>query len=243
MPFCTNCGKKIPVDAKFCSDCGKPTGTIDNAKRKTVYEGEIRKCPNCGEVLNAFHVNCPSCGYEVRNASVSVSVKEFASQITNAVSSEDKVDLIRNYPIPNTKEDVHEFMVFASTNVKGEQNRQVFNAWVAKFEQCYKKAELLFDGREDFERISKIYDSTKRLLAKESAVHEVKATGNAIVSFFSNMENPIFGVAVVIVILANLVAMITGTFESDGTNVFYSLIILLIVYKVTGKKKTDRNKE
>lgn len=243
MPFCTNCGKELSADAKFCSHCGRPTRTIDNSKRNAVYEGEIHKCPNCGEVLNSFHVNCPSCGYEVRDASVSVSVKEFALQIANATSYENKVDLIRNYPVPNTKEDVYEFMVFASTNVKGEQNKQVFNAWVAKFEQCYKKAELLFIGGEDLERINKIYDSTKKLLAKESAVHEVKATGNAIIRFFSNMENPIFGIAVVIVILANLFALITGTFESDGTNVFYSLIILLIVYKVTGKKETDRNKE
>lgn len=194
-------------------------------------------------MLNSFHVKCHSCGYEIRNASVSVLVKEFAAQIANAVSSENKVDLIRNYPIPNTKEDVYEFMVFASTNVKGEQNKQVFSAWAAKFEQCYKKAELLFDDRKDFEKISKIYDSTKRLVTKESAVYEVKATDNAIVRFFSNMENPNFGVAAVIVILANIIELIMGTFDSDGTNVFYSVIILLVVYKVTEKKKTDSDKE
>ena len=245
MGFCMNCGQQLPDGAKFCADCGTAIGTVkpEGTQRKNIYDGELHKCPNCGEVLNSFTANCPSCGYEIRNSAVSTSVKEFASKLEKVDSTERKIDLIRNYPIPNTKEDVYEFMVFASTNVRGESNKQVFNAWVAKFEQCHKKAELLFMDSADIEAIRQIYDSTKKVLVRENAAHEVKSTGNAIIRFFSNMENPIFGIAVVIVIVVNIFAMITGTFESDGTSVFLSLLILFVVYKVTSKKKSDRSKE
>ena len=40
MPFCMNCGKQLPDDAKFCSWCGMPTNN-DNTKRKTVYGGDM----------------------------------------------------------------------------------------------------------------------------------------------------------------------------------------------------------
>ena len=57
MAFCTNCGEQIKEGAKFCASCGAPTDfkeNNDNIKRKSVYEGEIHKCPQCGEALESF---------------------------------------------------------------------------------------------------------------------------------------------------------------------------------------------
>ena len=58
MIFCTNCGKQLEDDAKFCSGCGKSVGQSTSAegKRKVEYKGTIHKCPNCGEILDAFIV-------------------------------------------------------------------------------------------------------------------------------------------------------------------------------------------
>ena len=66
MAFCSNCGKQLVDGAKFCSGCGATvvqTTVEENAKRKVVYEGELHKCPSCGEVLGAFVSVCPVCGY------------------------------------------------------------------------------------------------------------------------------------------------------------------------------------
>lgn len=53
MAFCMNCGQEIPNGAKFCSNCGTATGEIkvETSERKTTYDGELHKCPNCGELL------------------------------------------------------------------------------------------------------------------------------------------------------------------------------------------------
>ena len=48
MAFCSNCGQQLDDKAKFCSACGTSRSvqqTANENKRKTVYEGEIRKCP------------------------------------------------------------------------------------------------------------------------------------------------------------------------------------------------------
>ena len=55
MAFCINCGQELTEGAKFCANCGKVVnGENPTPQRKTVYEGQIHKCPNCGEVLGAF---------------------------------------------------------------------------------------------------------------------------------------------------------------------------------------------
>ena len=248
MAFCTNCGQELTEGAKFCSNCGMTTNNTPNnmsSQRKTVFEGELHKCPNCGEVLESFVSRCPACGVELRNVGVSNSVKDFFVKIGQVTVNEEKVTLIRNFPISNTKEDIFEFIIFASTNVKGEADKSVFNAWMAKFEQCYQKAELLFGNDSDFERIKKIYEQTNKTIYKERTVHEMKSTGHTIVHFFTNMRNPIFGVVFVLVILWNVISMITGSFETDGTSIMLSVLVLIVTYIVTNYagKNSKRDKE
>lgn len=158
MPFCTNCGKELSDGAKFCANCGASTGAADNSKRTSVYDGEIHKCPNCGEVLSSFTANCPSCGFELRGANSSRSVTSFADKLENAKSQEQRVSLIRNFPVPNTKEDILEFMILASSNFDSQLDKASSDAWLAKIEQCYQKGKLLFKDDPYFIGIQNAYD-------------------------------------------------------------------------------------
>lgn len=84
MVYCSNCGKELGNSAKFCTECGTPTGRdikFENEKRKFVYEGEIRKCPNCGEVINSFISICPACGFELNSKRVSSALQDFIKEI------------------------------------------------------------------------------------------------------------------------------------------------------------------
>lgn len=169
MPFCSNCGKEIENDAKFCSGCGSPCNTAKSdvqGQRKIKYEGEIHKCPQCGEVLDSFTTICPSCGYELRGSSTTNAVKEFAAKLDTAKTEYQKESIIRSFPIPNTKEDIFEFMILASSNIDEHPNKNVFNAWIAKFEQCYQKAKLSFKQESDFVKIQAIYEKTNKTIKK-----------------------------------------------------------------------------
>ena len=204
MAFCTNCGIELEEGAKFCAQCGKATNKKNQPieQRKNVYDGEIHKCPNCGETLKSFIAQCPLCGFELRGTVTEDSVREFALKLeeierkrdkkkhsfnpfkplSNSIglnsTDEQKVSLIRSFLIPNTKEAILEFMILASSNIdfklygigdKGvltASQREISDAWLAKFEQAYEKAKLVLTG-EDFNNINNIYVKTLQKLRKE----------------------------------------------------------------------------
>ena len=167
MAFCIHCGQRLAEGAQFCANCGNTVNRGNSStQRKTVYDGEIHKCPQCGEVLSSFVTNCPSCGYELRGAKSSNSIQEFTSKLENAKTEEQRILLIRNFPIPNTKEDIFEFMFLASSNINDASNKQLFNAWSSKIQQCYDKAKILFKNDSDFIDIQSLYDNTFNKIRK-----------------------------------------------------------------------------
>ena len=161
MAYCTNCGNQLREGAKFCDNCGFQVGTYgDDTKRQTVFEGNIHKCPNCGEIIDAFTTTCPSCNFEIRGVNAASSVKELALKLADCETSEQKIDLIKNFYIPNTKEDIYEFFILATSNIKnGDED---IDAWSAKLEQAYQKAKLSINGTIEFHELSLIYKKTKR---------------------------------------------------------------------------------
>ena len=218
MAFCSNCGQKLEEGARFCSGCGAPVGGSKNTQRQQVFEGDIHKCPNCGEVIKAFTTVCPSCGHEFRNSDSSSAVKAFSkkleqieagrkpvSAIGNIVKSlglggqqdntdEQILNHIRTFNVPNTKEDVFEFMILASSNINytalsaenasdaGANSDEEFNrmkarseAWVAKVEQVYQKARISFGSDADFQKIEGLYDRVTQALQKAKKDKKRKA--------------------------------------------------------------------
>ena len=214
MACCSNCGQKIKSGQKFCPSCGTPIGGIME-QRKQVFQGELHKCPNCGEPLKAFQSVCPSCGYEPRNTQASNAVQEFSrkleaieagrkpSKTSNSVAAipinvlsktlfgrsdvTDKQVLnhIRTFNVPNTKEDIIEFMILAASNINlsvysstnyidaGANSmdeyaamQSINDAWLAKVEQVYQKAKISFGNDTDFSRIQELYTTTVRSVAR-----------------------------------------------------------------------------
>lgn len=193
MAFCTNCGQELSNDAKFCPSCGVATQKETSGnERKTIYDGEIHKCPNCGEVLKSFESFCPSCNFELRGKESSSTVAEFVKKCElldkkksillikkkqklkgNALLpvEEEKIALISNFIIPNTREDIFEFLILSSTNVlkkassdasKHEQylHNEMKKAWKIKFEQAYEKAKKCLLDENDLIEIERYYEKT-----------------------------------------------------------------------------------
>lgn len=199
MLICSNCNQEMNDDTKFCPNCGTPVKeNSSEEKRKMVFEGTIHKCPNCGEILNSFVTNCPACGYEIRERKNSTSVSEFAAKLeeieksrpaTNELGFKDifttaivdditqkEISMIQSFPIPNTKEDLIEFLILSSSNINtrafselsGTTARQkaISGAWKSKFEQAYQKALISFGSTPEFKNIQNIYDKINDELTK-----------------------------------------------------------------------------
>ena len=201
MAYCSNCGHQFAEGVNFCVKCGTKVNIQEPSQdevRKVAYDGEIHKCPNCGDILDAYESVCKACGYEQRGSRATSSVHELAvklQQIEEArltsnkhsrfgQSSEidqQKINLIRSFVIPNTKEDILEFAVLAASNVdtsayddsygilstlQNGRRKAVSDAWLAKLKQAYQKAKLVFAGDPRIAEIQSLYDSTHKAIRR-----------------------------------------------------------------------------
>lgn len=172
VQYCLYCGTKLDDEARFCKNCGEEiiqrksdeanlNQNKNQSTRRIVYEGTLHKCPNCGSVLDSFHTNCPSCQLELRDVKPTKSIQDFAIQLASlgnntrySHNSKKSMDsqrflLIETFPIPNSREDLLEFMILASSNINfklygmGNQGiitaarREISDAWISKMEQTY----------------------------------------------------------------------------------------------------------
>ena len=166
MAFCIHCGQELAEEAKFCANCGKAVNDNNSTgQKKTVYDGEIHKCPNCGETLNSFATHCPACGNELRNVKRNSTVNELAQKIEKAASVDEKNELISNFYVPNTREDIYDFFILAVSHLEGN-TYDTGGAWRAKLEQTYHKARISFGNDPEFDYIEKLYNRTRSTVSK-----------------------------------------------------------------------------
>ena len=148
----------------------------DQERPRSQKEGDVRKCPACGSSIQSFATKCSDCGHEFRNTESTHSVQKLADML-NAVqvdtpqasgvmgmftqgsarilgnnrASDKRKEIIRNFPIPNTREDLLEFMAMAVPNCKkppllqrgtfeGAERTEMADVWKAKCEQIVMKA-------------------------------------------------------------------------------------------------------
>ncbi len=235
MPVCMNCGKEVIGGKKFCPECNAPVGNESieaQGLRRQLYAGEIRKCPKCGDELPPFTAVCPSCGFELRNTKVSNAVQMLASDIAkitcsrhnlednSAISVMDKsiANIIRNFPIPNNREDIVEFMILASSNIETNvvdisSQKEVSEAWIAKFEQAYQKAQFTLKDSPDFQSIKDIYDKKKREIRRGKAKVARRKVLYLLRRLFSN--NVVRIAFLVIVLIACAVIFIPSDYISN----------------------------
>ncbi len=131
---------------------------------RTTYEGAIKKCSNCGAILVSFVSVCPSCGHELRSTSSSSAVLDFSEKLSIAKTDYEKINIIKNFIIPNTKEDIFEFMILAESNfdasyyIDNLYREDVSDAWLVKIEQCYQKAKIILKEPRDLQKIEILYN-------------------------------------------------------------------------------------
>lgn len=174
--------------------------------------GDIKKCPECGSVVESFNTKCKDCGHEFRNVGINSSVKRFSEQLLvididarddyykngrdktvipkgplssekifqkstqvieleiEASAIERKINLICSFPVPNSKEEILEFLVLciplASKKLgfwdKVQQSKtKLKKAWLSKAEEIIMRAR--FSMKEDPKTLAEINEYAKQL--------------------------------------------------------------------------------
>lgn len=202
MAYCKNCGTQLIGGTKFCQKCGCSVESENTGytQRKQEFAGNLYKCPNCGEILKSFELNCPACGYELRGVRASSAVKEFALKLEAIESKreyekprglfasaeaqqrisktdEQKISLIKSFSVPNSKEDMLEFMILATSSMNmrtydsantniSKSEKEINAAWFSKVQQVYEKAKRSYSTDSTFTEIKALYDSCNEEIKK-----------------------------------------------------------------------------
>jgi hypothetical protein len=158
-------------------------------------EGDLKKCPSCGAPVQSFTTKCPECGHEFRNTVADTSISKLFDLLMEAETSakdntisgafgnflsgrgdattEKKRNIIANFPIPNSKESILEFLSTAVPKAKkatildcfNGQERYIRNlfvdAWKSKCQQIIMKAR--FSMKDDKKTLEEIEVYAKQL--------------------------------------------------------------------------------
>lgn len=164
-------------------------------------EGTAKKCPACGAPVTSFNTKCSDCGHEFRDVQANNSISSLFEKIQKVDEDssndkgggflgelfdsqkkkrvEQKISLISSFPIPNTREDLLEFLAMAVPQSKAKSTSffgklttpQVGSsqwmsdgpkwAWTEKCEQVIMKAR--FSMKDDKKTLEEIEYYAKKL--------------------------------------------------------------------------------
>ena len=205
--------------------------SVASAARHSVYSGTLYKCPSCGESLNSFAGFCPACGCELRNVAVSSVVVSFGEQLRQTLPGVNRAALIRGFPVPNSREDIIEFMVLASANVANCNDTEELEAWRAKLDQCYKKAALSFGESESFQQVAGLYHRTVAVDGEEEAERNIRR-------ILEPAMHPLVIAIAALLALFTLMRLFSGEFA--GIDIIFDALILWIAFKSAKKLQGEK---
>ena len=174
---CPHCGEVLKSFVANCPSCGyeirdtKSSTSIREFAAK-LERIEARQMPAFEEKKSVMKMVF---GRDLKNEDEAENARnEFEEQ-----KEREKINVIKNFSVPNTKEDIIEFMILVSSNidVKKGVDDDVSKAWISKLEQVYQRAQLTMGKNRDFAVIKNIYDRKKAELKNR------KFKGLAIASF------------------------------------------------------------
>lgn len=197
MKFCTNCGKQLNDDAKFCDTCGAPlSGTQtppipgtnenvgDDTKRKEVFVGVKRKCPVCGAEVSAFALTCPN-GHELSGISVSKTSKDFQEGLIKYEGEEER-DFVASFPIPNEREELGNFMLMVASILKQDMqngaDQMRVSSFSSKFDEIKSKVYMMLKADDPIvgetkkwdSALNELYENYKKIIEERARLNERK---------------------------------------------------------------------
>lgn len=201
---CPCCGDILNSFVTNCPSCGyevreaKPTSSVKELVTK-LESIESRQMPIMEEKKSLMKMVF---GKDLKDED---EMQEAARRFENQKLQE-KVNVIINYPVPNTKEDIWEFMILATSNINAKLgiDDDLSKAWIQKMEQVYQRAELTIKNSSDLNPIKNLYNNKKNEIEKKKKKGVLMVVGG-ISAYFALMGlliNP--GVTIGVVVLVVL---------------------------------------
>ena len=112
-------------------------------------QGNMKICPNCGATVQGGNAKCPECGFAFMDVDAVSSAQELDRRLRKIVGTSDDCDkqraaIISSFPIPNTREDLLEFLSAMEPKAFHGEASDLKQAYFSKFNECLNKAKISF---------------------------------------------------------------------------------------------------
>jgi hypothetical protein len=148
-----------------------------NKPKQKEKVGNIKTCPACGASVKAMDVSCSECGHEFHNKKANKSISDLILKLEkednknyefDSDRSEKKAKIITQFPIPQTREDILEFLSFSfpfleNTSLDDDEKK----AWRTKASQALIKAKLAQGNEADRIIIAEFENKLNSILETE----------------------------------------------------------------------------
>lgn len=185
--------KEAKANQQYQLEMEKAKSAQPSAPKSEKY-GDVRKCPACGAIVPSMAAKCPECGYEFTNVEANSSTRllmqkidEIQAQYAELTANVDNKDestirtrgyqvkrqlndrtaqLIQNFPIPNTREDLIEFLTLCIGNSKADSimldgNDPVTPAWRKKLQQVIAKVKVALPNDQQAQELIEEYEGKR----------------------------------------------------------------------------------
>ena len=185
--------KEAKANQQYQLEMEKAKSAQPSAPKSEKY-GDVRKCPACGAIVPSMAAKCPECGYEFTNVEANSSTRllmqkidEIQAQYAELTANVDNKDesairtrgyqvkrqlndrtaqLIQNFPIPNTREDLLEFLTLCIGNSKADSvmldgNDPVTPAWRKKLQQVIAKVKVALPNDQQAQELIDEYEGKR----------------------------------------------------------------------------------
>ena len=185
--------KEAKANQQYQLEMEKAKSAQPSAPKSEKY-GDVRKCPACGAIVPSMAAKCPECGYEFTNVEANSSTRllmqkidEIQAQYAELTANVDNKDesairtrgyqvkrqlndrtaqLIQNFPIPNTREDLIEFLTLCIGNSKADSvmldgNDPVTPAWRKKLQQVIAKVKVALPNDQQAQKLIDEYEGKR----------------------------------------------------------------------------------
>lgn len=185
--------KEAKANQQYQLEMEKAKSAQPSAPKSEKY-GDVRKCPACGAIVPSMAAKCPECGYEFTNVEANSSTRllmqkidEIQAQYAELTANVDNKDestirtrgyqvkrqlndrtaqLIQNFPIPNTREDLIEFLTLCIGNSKADSimldgNDPVTPAWRKKLQQVIAKVKVALPNDQQTQELIEEYEGKR----------------------------------------------------------------------------------
>ena len=178
---CPGCGEIINEMIAVCPICGIYISRSNANQSVSMFKSELMEIEKCRKTKSDVEREMREGAKNIfEKALVGIQINAGEIEGNDEKIARQKIELVKNFPIPNDVEEVSEFILLAVANIDvklskkslknviGSRNdnweKDLSDAWVSKMEQMYKKAEFSFAGDTAYEKIKKVYfDKMKEL--------------------------------------------------------------------------------